>query len=471
MNKIQVRSEKLVLYACITRADLIHGIMNKISLDMFKVQSNKTIFEAIISLYIEQKTIDTITVFQKIMSLDSMYKEQAQSELTSLVGMFTVINPNEFENAILFIIAESVRLEHENLGSEIMEMSRSNDYDPQDVLDFVQNHITTNKYNSIFKKKNLTNEDMVTEVEAQMKRARDKGGISGLPSGYKEFDELTTGGQPTNLIIVAARPAMGKTAFALGIFEHLSVRGDKKGIFFSCEMDEPQVAKRVICINGGIRGYSVKFGRLSREEHLSWIRSSKRFSECNGKIMSKSWSINEIVSKCHEESNKNGLDYIIVDYIQLVRSKGNGTKNSEVEEVTNKLKALANELKIPVYALAQLSRAVEARTDKKPMLSDLRDSGAIEQDADIVTFLYRPSYYMDFDEREGHPMEKDGYLIVAKHRDGELKDILLKFEGNIPAFMDKNARDIIPVIEQKEMGFVSEAIKPNNNFESNKAPF
>lgn len=471
MNPIQLRSEQIVLWSLLMNPELVHEIMQRVSKDMLQDPKHKVIFEAAVNLYVEQKPIDVISVYKAIFSIDSIYKQDAQVEVNNLISKGSAISSIELQDAIMYLVAEDVRHEHQDLGAKIIEMSRSETYDPKNVLDFVQNHITNNKFKSLTKTKQLTNQDMVDEVEKQMERARKSSGISGLETGYTEFDELTTGAQPTNLIIIAARPAMGKSQFALGIFEHLSVKGDKRGIFFSCEMDEPQVAKRVICINGKIKGYSVKYGKLDRNEHLAWLRASREFAKSNGKILSQSWSINDIVAKCHEEKNANGLDYIIVDYIQLVSAKGNGNKNSEVEEVTNKLKALANELKIPVFALSQLSRAVEQRPDKKPMLSDLRDSGAIEQDADIVTFLYRPAYYLNFNEREGNPMEKEGYIIVAKHRDGELRDILLKFEQDIPAWMNRYDPDPVPVV-QEEMEFEDfpSAITANTGFDD-EPPF
>lgn len=473
MNPMQLRSEQLVLYSLLMRPDLVHDIMSRVSSDMMQEPKHKVIFESAVALYVEQKPIDTISVYSSIFKhKDVMYRALAQEEVTGLISKFSIVSGLEIQDAILYLLASSVRTEHKDLGAKLLEMSNADTYDPEEVLHFLQDHITNNKFTDLTKKKEISNEEMVNEIEAQMQRARDKGGISGLPTGFKELDELTTGAQPTNLIIIAARPAMGKSQFALGIYEHLSVKDNKNGIFFSCEMDEPQVAKRVICINGNIRGYSVKFGHLTRDEHLAWMMSSKTFANSSGKILSRAWGIDDIVARCHKEVSEKGLDYIIIDYIQLVHAKGNGSKNSEVEEVTNKLKALANELKIPVYALSQLSRAVEQRPDKKPMLSDLRDSGAIEQDADIVCFLYRPAYYMEFDERQGHPMEKDGYLIIAKHRDGELKDIQLKWEQSIPAWRNRHDPDPKPVMQEaimfddsSEIEEAPSAIQPNEDFD------
>lgn len=467
MTDIQVRSEKIVISTILTDAKSVHGIMSRVSEDMFKNNSYKQMFKSAVELYVEHEPIDILSVSKQM--LKSGHSKNVLVEMSSITSTFSLVSSHEVENAITELISESIRSEHETLGKEVIKMSKDVLYSPVDVLRFLQNHISSNKFKSIIKKKELTNDDLMNELDAQMVKAREHKGISGLRTGYHDYDKITSGMQPTNLIIVAARPAMGKTQWALGVMNNLSINGDKKGCFFSCEMDEVQVSKRLICIRGNIRGYSIKYGNLSAGEQFSYERTREEFIHSNARILSRSWHIDDIVAKSHELMNSEGLDYIIVDYIQIVNAGGNGNKNSEVEEVTRKLKELANELKIPVIALSQLSRAVEQRPDKKPMLSDLRDSGAIEQDADIVMFLYRPAYYMPEEEREGHPMAKDGYGIIAKHRDGELKDILMRFEADIPAWMNYNDHDPVIVIPGEEIEIEFEespsAMQPNRDFD------
>ena len=167
------------------------------------------------------------------------------------------------------------------------------------------------------------------------------------------------------------------------------------------------------------------------------------------KIVAGSFTISEVMSLVYKEKYSHGLDYVIVDYIQKIQAPGAQNRTNEVGEVSRRLKDMANELKIPVIALAQLSRAVEHRTDKKPMLSDLRESGDIEQDADIVAFLYRSGYYMDPEERDSNPIAEDGYIIIAKHRDGDLEDIPMRFDSDIPAW--KNQNEIEPVYSQSSL--------------------
>lgn len=470
MSPVQLRSEQIVLCSLLSNPKNVHDIMTRVSEDMFQDNKHKVIFRAAVELYVNQETVNTISVSKCVLKQNTMYRMDAQIEVVNITGKFGLVSGLELDSSIMYLVSESIKDEHHDLGSKIISMANSDTYDPKEVLDVIQGHIHENKFRSLLKRKEKTNSDLIDEIKDQMDKARTKGGISGLETGYQELDEIIGGAQPTNLIIIAARPAMGKTQFALGIADHASLKGDKSGIIFSCEMADNQIAKRLICVNGGIRGYSIKFGNLNREEHLAWIKSSDRFTNSRCKILSSSWSIDDLVAKAHEISNKEGLDYLIVDYIQLVAAKGTGNKNSDVEEVTNKLKQLANELEIPVFALSQLSRAVEQRPDKKPMLSDLRDSGAIEQDADIVGFLYRPVYYMSHNERDTHPMKDDGYLIIAKHRDGELSDILMRFDSDIPAWRNKNDRIIAPAV-QEEMSF--RPLQPNREFDNqnDESPF
>jgi replicative DNA helicase len=224
-------------------------------------------------------------------------------------------------------------------------------------------------------------------------------------------------------------------------------------------MDEVQVMKRVIAVDSGIPGYHLKRGNLQRHEIMRYEKSRQRIIKSNLKIVAGAFTISDVLSLIYKMKYSEGLDYVVIDYIQKITSPGSQNRTNEVGDVSRRLKDMANELKIPVVALAQLSRAVEHRTDKKPMLSDLRESGDIEQDADIVMFLYRAGYYMDSDERMNNPVAEDGYAIIAKHRDGELEDIHLKFDGNIPAWKNPNDKD------DYEEDYVQTAIKPNNDFD------
>jgi replicative DNA helicase len=323
-----------------------------------------------------------------------------------------------------------------------MELSSSSSYDPKEVLDIIQKHIAENKFKSLLNKGDYSNEELLKKLDEKIAEALISDGVSGIRTGYRRFDYITSGMQPTNLIIVAARPAMGKTQFALGIMKTASINNDKKGLFVSCEMDEVQVMKRIIAMQGDIPGYSIKKGQLSNQESERYRVAKAQISKSNIKIIAGSFTITEILSIIYKMKYSEGLDYVVIDYIQKISAPGAQNRTNEVGEVSRRLKDIANELKIPIVALAQLSRAVEHRTDKKPVLSDLRESGDIEQDADIVAFLYRQGYYMSPEERENNTTADDGYVVIAKHRDGDLEDIYLKFDSDIPAWKNPNDKSV-----------------------------
>lgn len=460
MSKIQLRSEQLVINAILTNPSEIHSIMSSVSVDMFQFPVNKLIFQSISELYMQNESINLISAYKKINESKSIHKAEALSTTTQVHSMFSHVDRLELPTALSMLLSENIRHEHIELGKTLQQVSEAPDYDPSKVLNIIQSHIVDNKFKSLLNKKDMTNKDLLDALDKKMIEAAQHKGISGIRTGYDRFDLVTSGMQPTNFIVVAGRPAMGKTQFALGIMDHASVRGQKKGLFISCEMDEVQVMKRIIAVDSGVHGYSIKRGTLERHEILKFEKARNRIVESSLKIVAGSFTITDVLSLVYKLKHSEGLDYVVIDYIQKITSPGSQNRTNEVGDVSRKLKDMANDLKIPVVALAQLSRSVEHRVDKKPVLSDLRESGDIEQDADIVVFLYRPSYYMNPEEREANPMAEDGYAIIAKHRDGELEDIYLKFDGNIPAWYSPNSK----IYDEQ---YTQSALTPNTGFDWN----
>lgn len=464
MNNVKLHSEQIIINALVTEPTCIHDVMSKVTTDMFDDPVNKVIFAAITSLYINHNPINLVTAYSEIKKQETMYKQKAKEELARLHSLFTYLDKQELGSCMQHLIAENIRHEHIDLGKKISTLSESESYDPKEIIDVIQNHIVNNKFKSILNKKEQNNKQLIEELNERMLSASQHEGINGIRTGYNRIDFVTSGMQPTNLIIVAARPAMGKTQFALGIMKNASIRNNKKGLFISCEMDEVQVMKRIVSVDSGIPGYHIKRGVLMRNELLKYDKSCERIAESNLKIVAGAFTISDVLSLVYKMKYAEGLDYVVIDYIQKITSPGSQNRTNEVGDVSRKLKDMANELKIPVVALAQLSRAVELRTDRKPQLSDLRESGDIEQDADIVMFLYRAGYYMDIAERANNPLADDGYVIIAKHRDGELEDIHLKFDSNIPAWKNPNDKD--------EEQYVQSSLKPNKDFDwSGSQPF
>jgi replicative DNA helicase len=459
MVTMQLRAEQLVINAVLSDPGSIHSIMASVSADMFEGQETKLIFSCISEMYINGKPINLISVYQELSKVKSLLKASALSSLSGIYSMFTSIEKLEIRSAISLLISESVRNEHIELGNDIRKAAESTAYDPSEILDKIQNHILDNKYKAILNKKEYSNSLLLDELDQKMIDASQHGGINGIRTGYERYDKVTSGMQPTNFIVIAGRPAMGKTQYALGIIKTASIRGNEKGLFISCEMDEVQVMKRIISVDSGVPGYSIKRGRLDKSEVLRFERSKERIRNANFKIVAGSFTISDVLSLVYKMKHSEGLDYVIIDYIQKIQSPGSQNRTNEVGDVSRRLKDMANDLKIPVIALAQLSRAVEHRVDKKPILSDLRESGDIEQDADIVMFLYRPGYYMEQDERMNNPMAEDGYALIAKHRDGELEDIVMKFKAEIPAWTNPYKDDYA------EDNYVQTNLTPNGDFD------
>lgn len=466
MDKIKQRAERLVVSCVMSEPSSLHEIMGSVTHDMFEDAVCGTIFKSVVSLYSSQQVINLITVYQELKKSTSIYAKKAMEESSAIYSEFGYTEKQNLHSALVLLMAENIRHEHIDLSEKIMELSSSPSYDPKEVLDILQKHIAENKFKSLLNKGDYSNEELLKRLDEKIVEALMSDGVSGIRTGYRRFDYITSGMQPTNLIIVAARPAMGKTQFALGIMKTASINNDKKGLFVSCEMDEVQVMKRIIAMQGDIPGYSIKKGQLSNQESERYRVAKAQISKSNIKIIAGSFTITEILSIIYKMKYSEGLDYVVIDYIQKISAPGAQNRTNEVGEVSRRLKDIANELKIPIVALAQLSRAVEHRTDKKPVLSDLRESGDIEQDADIVAFLYRQGYYMSPEERENNTTADDGYVVIAKHRDGDLEDIYLKFDSDIPAWKNPNDKSISEYEPQP-----SNSLSPNKDFDEEAKSF
>ena len=431
---LRTRSEEIIIKEILSNPGGIHDIMEKVDYNMFIDPTTKLIFESITDLYLNHNPINITSINDSIKKNKSIYSKEAIVEMSKIISI--PIGPNEVTSCIDLLVSEAIRNEHVELSNKLSLISKQDDYDPVKVINILQDHLVNNKYKAFLNKKSYDNETLLNELEEKMKIAADSNGVSGIRTGFHKFDEITSGMQPTNLIIVAARPGAGKTQFGLSIMKAASIRNNKKGLFISCEMDEVQVMKRLIAVDSGVQGYSIKKGRLMPNERGRFERSKRRISASGVRIVGGSFTITDVITMVHKMKYAEGLDYVVVDYIQKITSPGAQNRTNEVGDVSRKLKDMANELKIPIVALAQLSRAVELRTDKRPILSDLRESGDIEQDADIVSFLFRPSYYLPGNERDTSPLAKQGFVYIAKHRDGELADIELEFDSEIPAWQN-----------------------------------
>ena len=281
---------------------------------------------------------------------------------------------------------------------------------------------------------------LIDAFEILQVRASTGGGITGLPTGYEDFDRMTAGLQPTDLIILAARPAMGKTTFALNIAEYAALKSKKAVAVFSMEMSAEQLAMRLISSLGRVNAKRLKTGDLEDED---WSRVTGAITQLNGiKIFiddTPGLAPEVLRAKARRLKRENDLGLIVIDYLQLMQVPGNNeNRATEISEISRSLKALAKELNVPVIALSQLNRSLESRTDKRPMMADLRESGAIEQDADMIVFIYRDEYY----NKESSQDKGLAEIIIGKHRNGEVGSFKLKFFGEYTRF-DNLANEMV----------------------------
>ena len=318
-------------------------------------------------------------------------------------------------------------------AEEIAQEGYNNDEEINDILDNSEKKIL-----NIVKRRSAnefrTIKDVLAKTRSDLERlSQNRGKINGLETGWYDLDRLTTGLHPNEFIIIAARPAMGKTAFALNLATHVAMTQEKSVALFTLEMPAEQVASRIISSQGQIDGFKLRTGNLLNQDWKRINEAASRLSNTNLVIddTAAGMSIGEIRAKCRRlASSEKGLALVVIDYLQLISGGKNygANRQQEVSDISRSLKVLAMELGIPVIALSQLSRGVESRDDKRPMMSDLRESGSIEQDADIVAFLYRDDYYNKEARTEDNNSISE--LIIGKHRNGPTATLELLFKKN-----------------------------------------
>jgi replicative DNA helicase len=326
-------------------------------------------------------------------------------------------------------------------AQRIAEQGFLSEHNIDDIMDEAEKqilHVTRTRRSSDFKDTREVVHDVIENIS---KMSEQKSNITGLKTSYRDLDNITNGLQPGDLIILAARPSMGKTAFAINLGYHVARFNDLPIALFSLEMPAEQLVMRMLSATAAIEGSKLRSGFLNNDE---WNRLNESATELTALPIyiddTPSIRVPEIFSKCRKLSSEKGLGLIIVDYIQLISAaRSSENRQQEVSEISRGLKALAREMKVPVIALSQLSRLVERREDKRPILSDLRESGALEQDADLVLFLYRDEYYAK-ESVDKQIVDERVEIDVAKHRNGPTRKFELSFNRNINAFYDYDKR-------------------------------
>ena len=425
-----LEAERALLGAMLIDKNACNDVINMATPQDFYLDAHRLIFTGMKFLHDSNKPIDATTVTDYLINQKILEKVGGVDYLLVLANSVpTVAHTTHYlqilnEKSLLRrLIKEATTIVQDAYG-EITDINDFIDTVEKDVLE-----VTRDRNAGEFK----TIESVVQNVTARMNLLQKNGGVvSGVKTGYKELDKLTSGFQPGDLVILAARPSVGKTAFALNIGFNSSLNSEEA---VAIEMPAEQLVTRLICCAGSIDNDKLKTGAILKENANKYYAAADRVTRCNLYIDdTPAIKIGEIAAKCRRLQREQGLKMVIIDYLQLISgpSSSRESRQQEVSDISRQLKALARELKCPVIALSQLSRQVEQRKGK-PMLSDLRESGAIEQDADIVAFLHREDYQNKEKEAETNGLTE---IVVAKHRNGATADISLVFEKQYSRFSD-----------------------------------
>lgn len=429
-----LEAEIAVICCAFLSDSALDKVCEDLSEAMFYDESNRKVYEVLKELRLKDIPIDMTTVANELEKNKQLNSVGGLEYLTKIIeAVPTAANIDYYIN-ILFekYVLRSLIEKATAIVTECYEESK----DLNEIVEDAERSILSVNKSQIGKEIRPI-QDVIVEAQNQLEiLAKNGADITGIPSGYYDLDNKTTGFHENELIILAGRPGMGKSAFALNVSTNIAINSKKSVAFFSLEMGAEQIVTRMFSMVGGIDSRKLRTGRL---EHNDW----KRLNEAMSQLADTNFfiddtagiTVGEIRSKCRRLKNSSkGLDLIVIDYLQLVSSssKYSGNRVQEVSEVSRDLKKLAMELKVPVIALAQLSRSVEARENKRPIMSDLKESGSIEQDADIVMFLYNDDYY-NLKAKE-KPNASATELIISKHRSGSTGTIDLIFEKNISAF-------------------------------------
>ena len=434
-----VELEEAVLGAMMIDKKGIDDVIDVLSADAFYDQKHQEIYAAIYQLFQNSEPIDILTVsnlLKKNGKLEFVGGDFALIRLTQKVASSAHI---EFHARI--ILQKYIQRKLISISSEIIENAYDESTDVFDLLDDAEAKLFEVTQGNL-KKSSEDAGSLVKQALTKIQEIGNQEGMSGLETGFTKLDALTSGWQPSDLVIIAARPGMGKTAFVISMAKNMAIDFGHGVAVFSLEMSSVQLITRMISSETGLTSEKLRKGNLEAHEWEQLNVKVKKLSDAPIFIDdTPSLSVFDLRAKARRLVSQHNVKIIVIDYLQLMTAggKAGGNREQEISMISRNLKALAKELSVPVIALSQLSRAVETRGgSKRPLLSDLRESGAIEQDADIVSFIFRPEYYgmTEWDDDEHTPCEGQGEFIVAKHRNGGLDNIRLKFTGHLAKFSD-----------------------------------
>ena len=427
-----VESEQSILGSIILDKDAIITVAETINPSDFYKEAHKIIYESMLSLNSNNEPIDLITLIEELRKEGHLDNIGGISYLTSLSTIVpTTSNVKYYANIVK---EKSVMRQLIKASNEIINLGYDASTDVQEILNKAEKSIfdiSQEKSGDDIQPINAVLQDTFDMIE---KLCTEKKEVTGITTGFKDLNKKINGLQRTDLILLAARPAMGKTAFSLNLVQNAALKGDASVAVFSLEMSKEQLVQRMLSAQSNVELSKIKTGTLGESDWPRIIDGMAVLSEAKIFIDdTPGIKISEIRSKCRRLKMEKGLDLILIDYLQLMEGEGkNENRQQEIAKISRSLKILAKELDCPVVALSQLSRSPELRKDHRPILSDLRESGSIEQDADIVMFLYIDEYYHDDSEKKNI-----GEVIVAKNRHGETGNVELVWFGQVQKFADK----------------------------------
>ncbi|MCC5918395.1 MAG: replicative DNA helicase [Cryomorphaceae bacterium] len=458
-----VDMEEAVIGGLLIDRNAINEVIEILEPQAFYKEAHADIFEAIKELFADSQPIDIFTVADYLKKNGKLKQVGGEYYLVHLSQRVASSAHIEFHARVIvekFILRELIRV-----SGEIITDSFKDETDVLNLLDQAEQNLYEIA-NGTLKKNYDTSADLVRQAIKEIEEMSKKEGLSGVPSGFAAVDKITGGWQKSDMIIIAARPGMGKTALTLSMARNMAIDYNIPVAFFSLEMSSVQLIKRLISSETGLSSEKLRKGNLSDSEWQQLVTKVKKLEQAPLFIDdTPAISVFDLRAKCRRLASQYQIGVIVVDYLQLMTaggSKGAGNREQEISMISRSLKGIAKELNVPVIALSQVNRSVEGRgnASKRPQLSDLRESGAIEQDADIVSFIYRPEYYGLVDWEDGSPCEGQAELVIAKHRNGSLEDVRLRFQGSLAKFSDL---DFSP----DEMTIPSKLNEGTNEFDDN----
>ncbi|MCU0397179.1 MAG: replicative DNA helicase [Cyclobacteriaceae bacterium] len=428
--------EEAVLGALMLEKGALNAVVEFLKPEHFYSEGHQEIYRAIVELFKSSEPVDMRTVVNQLRKngkLELVGGAYYIAELTSKVSSAANI---EYHARVVIELA--IKRDLIQIASQIHHDAYEDTTDVFELLDRTEQSIFEISDSNLRKNYDNMKNLMYRAIQELQKLKEHKDGLTGVPSGFTALDRMTSGWQNSDLVIIAARPGMGKTAFVVSAMRNAAVDFKRPVAIFSLEMASVQLVNRMISAEAELEGEKIRKGQLAEFEWQQLVHKTNRLSTAPIFIDdTPALSILELRAKCRRLKAEHGIQLIIVDYLQLMRGDSQGNREQEIASISRALKGIAKELNIPVLALSQLSRGVETRGgDKRPQLSDLRESGSIEQDADMVIFLYRPEYYKISVDEDGMPTQGMGEVIIAKHRNGSTGSVKLKFIGKYTKFAD-----------------------------------